>query len=83
MLVLLGIWRYGFQRFPFKYDPLYWGAVFPLGMYAASTWQMDQAMGFGFLSGLPRAFLYIALGAWALVFLGMLGALFRIPRSDQ
>ena len=81
MLLLLGIWRYGLVRFPFEYDPLYWGAVFPLGMYAACTWQMDQAMGFGFLSGLPRAFFYIALAAWAVVFAGMLRALVRLPNS--
>jgi len=80
MLVLLGIWRYGFERFPFEYDPLYWGAVFPLGMYAAATWQMDHAMEFGFLTGLPRTFFYISLVAWTLTFLGMLRALIRIAR---
>jgi tellurite resistance protein TehA-like permease len=77
MLLLLGIWRYVFERFPFEYDPLYWGAVFPLGMYSACTWQMDRAMEFGFLSVLPRVFLYIALGAWAVTFLGMLRTLLR------
>jgi tellurite resistance protein TehA-like permease len=77
MLLLLGIWRYGFERFPFEYDPLYWGAVFPLGMYAASTWQLDHAMAFGFLSPLPRAFLWIALVAWAITFVGMLRTLAR------
>jgi tellurite resistance protein TehA-like permease len=77
MLLLLGVWRHGFERFPLRYDPLYWGAVFPLGMYAACTWQMDRAMEFGFLSVLPRVFLWIALGAWAITFLGMLHALAR------
>ena len=72
MLLLLGIWRYGFELFPFEYDPLYWGAVFPLGMYAACTWQMDRAMGFGFLSAVPHAFLWIALAAWSITFVGML-----------
>ena len=32
MLVILGIWRHLIRRFPLRYDPLYWGAVFPLGM---------------------------------------------------
>jgi hypothetical protein len=42
---------------------------------------MDRAMGFGFLSGLPRAFFLIAIGAWAITFFGMLHALFREARS--
>ncbi len=78
MLLLLGVWRYGFQRFPFTYDPLYWGAVFPLGMYAASTWQMDQAMEFGFLAGMPRVFLHIALFAWLVTFVGMARGVVRV-----
>jgi tellurite resistance protein TehA-like permease len=77
MLLLLGVWRHGFMRFPLEYDPPYWGAVFPLGMYAACTWQMDRAMEFGFLGSLPRAFLYIALAAWAITFLGMVWRLAR------
>lgn len=72
MLLLLGIWRYIYKRFPFEYDPLYWGAVFPLGMYAACTWQMNHAMDFGFLAGMARVFFYVALAAWAIAFLGML-----------
>ncbi|OJU34282.1 MAG: C4-dicarboxylate ABC transporter, partial [Rhizobiales bacterium 68-8] len=27
MLALLAAWRYGYERFPLRYDPLYWGAV--------------------------------------------------------
>jgi hypothetical protein len=41
---------------------------------------MDRAMGFGFLFYLPRAFFYIALGAWIITFLGMLRALLRATR---
>src|SRR5690606_35605826 len=50
MLVVLAVWRYGFRRVPLRYDPLYWGAVFPLGMYAASTQEMAQALGLPFLA---------------------------------
>ena len=81
MLLLLGIWRYVFEQFPFRYDPLYWGAVFPLGMYAACTWQMDRAMEFGFLSPLPRAFLWIALAAWTITFVSMIRALVHCRRK--
>ncbi|MGH8089980.1 MAG: tellurite resistance/C4-dicarboxylate transporter family protein, partial [Rudaea sp.] len=54
MLVVLAIWRHGIKRFPFTYDPMYWGAVFPLGMYAASTLRMMQAMKLDFLGLLPH-----------------------------
>ncbi len=64
MLVILALWRYVYRRFPLKYDPLYWGAVFPFGMYAASTNELIAAMGFPFLRFLPRAFLYLAIAAW-------------------
>ncbi len=80
MLLLLGVWRHVYKRFPLRYDPLYWGAVFPLGMYAACTWQLDQAMNFGFLGGLTRAFFNIALAAWAVTFAGMLHSLAGLLR---
>ena len=83
MLLLLGVWRHGFERFPIRYDPLYWGAVFPLGMYAAATWQMCYAMEFDFLSGLPKVFLYAAFLAWTVTFIGMLRALIRIGRAPS
>ncbi|HJV86373.1 MAG TPA: tellurite resistance/C4-dicarboxylate transporter family protein [Noviherbaspirillum sp.] len=71
MLLILGFWRYVSRRFPLTYDPLYWGAVFPLGMYAASTRRMIDAMEFGFLQFLPRVFLYIAMFMWAITLIGL------------
>ncbi len=72
MLLVLGLWRYVVRRFPLRYDPLYWGAVFPLGMYAACTHEMAAAMGFDFLDFLPKIFLYAALAAWTAAFAGLL-----------
>ena len=81
MLLVLAAWRYVYKRFPLRYDPLYWGAVFPLGMYAASTHEMAQAMEFGFLGFLPPLFLAAALLAWAAAFAGMLRQLARRLRA--
>jgi len=72
MLLLLGAWRYVYKRFPMRYDPLYWGAVFPLGMYAASTYEMNLAMGFKFLAYVPGVFFFLAIVAWTLTFLRLL-----------
>ena len=81
MLVVLAVWRHVYRRFPIRYDPLYWGAVFPLGMYAAGTREMIEAMGLPFLGFLPGAFLYIALAAWAATFAGLALDLLRRVRA--
>lgn len=75
MLLMLAVWRHIYRRFPLHYDPLYWGAVFPLGMYAAATHEMLSALGFGFLQWLPGVFLLLALVAWLGAFAGMLRAM--------
>lgn len=75
LLLVLGVWRYGYRRFPLRYDPIYWSVVFPLGMYAVCTLLMDRALALGLLDPLARAWLYIALAAWAITFLGMIHAL--------
>ncbi|MBX2983382.1 MAG: tellurite resistance/C4-dicarboxylate transporter family protein [Flavobacteriales bacterium] len=77
MLFILAIWRHGYKRFPLTYDPLYWGAVFPLGMYTAATFEMAKAMDLEFLLPIPRFFIYPALAAWGLTFIGFLRAVAR------
>src|SRR5690606_5846365 len=77
MLLILGIWRYVYRRFPLRYDPLYWGAVFPLGMYAACTWHLNLAMEFELLARLPAVFFTLASVAWVLAFVGLLRKLAR------
>lgn len=75
MLVILGAWRHVYRKFPLRYDSLYWGAVFPLGMYAVCTFRMAHAIGTQFLLVIPPVFLYIALAAWTLT---MAGAVARL-----
>jgi tellurite resistance protein TehA-like permease len=80
MLVILGVWRHVYMRFPLRYDPLYWGAVFPLGMYAVCTFRLAHAIDAPYLLIVPRVFLYVALAAWAAAMVGLVRQL--IPRRQ-
>jgi tellurite resistance protein TehA-like permease len=75
MLIILGVWRHVYRRFPLRYDPLYWGAVFPLGMYTVATYRLAEVLDTPFLLTLPRIFVWIALVAWSTAFLGLMRSL--------
>ncbi|MDD5248125.1 MAG: tellurite resistance/C4-dicarboxylate transporter family protein [Rhodocyclaceae bacterium] len=71
MLVILGVWRYVHHKVPLIYDPLYWGAVFPLAMYTVATHRLADCFQLPFLLIIPRLFVGLALTAWLLTFLGL------------
>ncbi len=71
LLVVLGVWRHVFKRYPVKYDPQYWGLVFPLGMYTVCTFQLSKALAFEPLMSIPMVFIYFALLGWLLAFVGL------------
>jgi tellurite resistance protein TehA-like permease len=77
IIAILAVWRYGFRRLPLEYDPQYWGAVFPLGMYSVATFEMAKTMKLEFLDAIPWAFLGLALAAWLATFVGLMRHLAR------
>jgi tellurite resistance protein TehA-like permease len=71
LLLMLGFWRHGVKRYPLTYDHGYWGAVFPLGMYAVCTLRLAREFGFPFLTPLGEAFAWISLVAWSATAVGL------------
>jgi tellurite resistance protein TehA-like permease len=72
LLFLLGAWRHIYKRYPLTYHPVYWGLVFPMGMYTVSTFQLAKALKLDFLLLIPKFFIYFALIAWAATIFGLI-----------
>lgn len=71
MLLVLGIWRHCQHKVRLSYDPLYWGLVFPLGMYSVCSFHLANILNVAFLMWIARLFFMAALSAWLLTFLGL------------
>ncbi len=83
MLFILAVWRHVLKRFPFSYDPLYWGAVFPMGMYATSTFRLAETLNVPFLFLVSKVFIIIALLTWTATFAGWVCHLRGIASSSR
>lgn len=86
LLLMLGIWRHGVKRYPLVYDHNYWGAVFPLGMYAVCTLRLAGEFKLPFLIPIGQTIAWVALGAWTVTALGLACHLIRLnapPRPHE
>ncbi|HLH89726.1 MAG TPA: tellurite resistance/C4-dicarboxylate transporter family protein [Xanthobacteraceae bacterium] len=81
MLLFLSVWRHVIEHFPLRYDPLYWAAVFPLGMYTVATKHMAEALALPFLAPLPKGVFAVALAAWVVASIGLAWELLRGPHG--
>ena len=77
LLVILGIWRHVIRGVKLSYAPAYWSLVFPLGMYTVCTIRLFEVSQVDFLLKISRYFIYFALTAWFLTFVGLLRSLLR------
>lgn len=78
LLLALGVWRHAYQRMPMRYQSQYWSLVFPLGMYATSTFGIGHLLDLpAFIAG-AHVVLYVAVTAWLIAFLGLIQAIMDI-----
>jgi len=83
LLFILGAWRHIYKRYPLTYHPVYWGLVFPMGMYTVATFQLAKAMNLDFLFLIPEFFIYIALIAWLTTAVGLVYQLVKSAAFER
>lgn len=81
-LFIVGAWRHFYKRYPLTYHPVYWGLVFPMGMYTVATFRLAQVLNMDFLLLIPQYFIYLALIAWVVAFYGLVARLFTTFRKS-
>jgi tellurite resistance protein TehA-like permease len=72
LLLALGFWRHVAKRYPLRYEHSYWGAVFPLGMYAVCTLRLAREFDLPFLEPWGATVAWVAFAAWTAVAAGLL-----------
>lgn len=77
VLVVAMWWRHVVHRVPLRYEPAWWSAVFPLGMYGAASLGLGTAAELPFPRAVGGGEIWLGLAAWLVVFAAMLGHLAR------
>ncbi|MDV3223386.1 tellurite resistance/C4-dicarboxylate transporter family protein [Intrasporangium sp.] len=71
VLVAAGVWRHYVRKVPLVYVPTLWSMIFPLGMYAVAGIYLGRADRLPIVEAIGSNWLWVALTAWALVFVAM------------
>jgi tellurite resistance protein TehA-like permease len=65
------------------YDVRRWSTVFPVGMYAACSFAVGQAAHVGAITSFARAWVWVALAVWLIVFAAMLRGGLHVVRGKH
>ncbi len=77
LLFVLQLWCHLFAGIKISYSSAHWSMVFPLGMYTACTVHLGNMLELDFLIEVSSYFIYIALAAWTVTFMGLLKVISR------
>jgi tellurite resistance protein TehA-like permease len=80
LLVVFSVWRLRVTG-GFHYAPPLWSVVFPLGMYSAASMEIGTVQHLPVVHEIGKAEAWVAVAAWAIVFIGMLHRLAVAGRS--
>ena len=77
VLVAAGVWRHYVRKVPLRYEPTLWSMIFPLGMYAVAGIYLGRADHLPLVEWIGSRWLWVAVAAWMVVFVGMAKGLVR------
>ena len=81
MLVIFGLWKHGANRLPLRYEAPMWSLAFPLGMYAVASARLGLAADFPPLQWIAQGMIWVAFGAWCLIFGGLARRVLGLARA--
>jgi tellurite resistance protein TehA-like permease len=81
VLVAAGWWRHALRGVPLRYEATMWSIIFPLGMYAVASVSLGRADRLPIVEAIGDAWLWVAVAAWATVFVAMARSLLRARQA--
>ncbi len=79
LLIVIGYWKHYVRNIPLCYDPMQWSIVFPLGMYAVTSFRLALAAEFEPLNWISQVMVWVAFITWILVLTGLMRRHMRKP----
>lgn len=77
ILCLMLVWKYGYYKIPFYYEPSLWAIAFPLGMYTLATYMIQKSISLTLVQSLVPIFLWITFFVWLLFIISSGGIIWR------
>jgi tellurite resistance protein TehA-like permease len=72
LLIVIGYWKRFIRHIPLHYDPKQWNIVFPLGMYAVTSFQLALTANFEPMNWVSQIMVWIAVTVWCAVMFGLI-----------